>query len=72
MARASFHMVTGKHVNYMANVVCSVGGGLRWLVVTSAVTIFVLPPVATDITGKSNIATVFVWYRLIYTSYGIR
>jgi len=64
-------MVTGKHVNYMANVVCTAAGGLRWLLVTSAVTIFVLPPVATDITGKSNTLMVFVWLRPIPTTYGI-
>lgn len=53
-------MVTRKHGYYMANVVCSVGVGLRWLLVTSAVTVFVLPPVATDITGKSNTVMAFV------------
>jgi hypothetical protein len=58
VARASVHMVTGKDVNYMANVVCTAGGGFRWLLVASAVTIFVLPPVATDITGKSNTVTI--------------
>lgn len=71
MARASVHMVTGKNVNFMANVVCTAGGGLRWLIVTSAVTIFVLPPAATDITGKSSIVTAFVWFRPIPTTYGI-
>lgn len=62
-------MVTGRQVNYMAFVVCTLGGGLRWLLVTSAVTVLVLPPAATDITGKSNTLTDFVLFYPICTNY---
>jgi hypothetical protein len=52
VARVLFHMVAGKDVNCMANVVRCVRGGLRWLILLSVLTIFVIHPVATDITGK--------------------
>jgi hypothetical protein len=54
VARAQFHMVAEEHGNCMAIGMCGVGGALRWLLVISGMTISVLPPVATDIAGKSN------------------
>ncbi|XP_023708684.2 opioid-binding protein/cell adhesion molecule homolog isoform X2 [Cryptotermes secundus] len=50
VARSLFHMVAGKQGNWMANAVRCVRGGLRWLLLLTVLTIFVIHPVATDIT----------------------
>jgi hypothetical protein len=65
VARALFHMVAGKDDNCMANAVRCVRGGLRWLLL-SVLTIFVIPPVATDITGKRFVTFISIFGNLCY------
>lgn len=60
VARALFHMVAGKQVHCMANAVRCVRGGLLLTVLT----IFVIHPVATDITGKCFLR--FISILIIY------
>lgn len=64
VARALFHMVAGKQGSCMANAVRCVRGGLRWLLLLTVLTIFVIHPVATDITGKCFVT--FISISIIY------
>jgi hypothetical protein len=63
VARVLFYMVAGKDDNCMANAVRCVRGGLRWLLL-SVLTIFVIPPVATDITGKRFVTFISIFKKL--------
>jgi hypothetical protein len=65
VARAMFYMVvTGKHDNCMAIAVRCIRAGLPWLLL-SVLTILVIPPAATDITGKCSVNFISILIRRV-------